>query len=138
MTPGKRAFKPKTTNVELMFRTHDPLEELNRAERAQEDDYFRKLDQELIVALRAKNATEIEQAIRTYTRMRCPQCGEPLEETYERRVKVDACPACGGMWLDKEKRKVLVGSTKSSWIQQLFKGLSGDGGMNGSRSQMER
>lgn len=116
-------IKPKMTNVELMFRTHDPLEELNRAERAQEDDYFRKLDQELIVALREKNATEVEQAIRTYTRMRCPKCGEPLEETHARRIKVDACPACGGMWLDKETWKVLVGSTESSWIQQLFKGL---------------
>lgn len=123
MTPGKRTIKPKMTNVELMFRTHDPLEELNRAERAQEDDYFRKLDQELIVALREKNATEVEQAIRTYTRMRCPKCGEPLEATHERRIKVDTCPACGGMWLDKETWKVLVGSTESSWIQQLFKGL---------------
>jgi hypothetical protein len=31
-----------------------------RAERVQEDDYFRKHDQELMVALREKNAAEIE------------------------------------------------------------------------------
>jgi RNA polymerase-binding transcription factor DksA len=74
----KKLIKPKTSQVELMFSTHDPLEELNRAEQAQEDDYFRKLDQELMVALREKSAEEIEQAIRTYTRMRCPKCGEPL------------------------------------------------------------
>jgi hypothetical protein len=47
-----------------MFNPHDPLEEIHRAERAQEDDYFRKLDQELLVALREKSAAEIEQAIR--------------------------------------------------------------------------
>ena len=75
----KKPIKPGKSDVQLMFSTHDPLEELHRAERAQEDDYFRKLDQELMVALREKNAEEIEQAIRTYTRMRCPKCGEPLE-----------------------------------------------------------
>jgi hypothetical protein len=78
MDPRKTLIKPKKGNVQLMFSTHNPLEELNRAERAQEDDYFRKLDQDLLVALREKNAEEIEQAIRTYTRMRCPKCGEPL------------------------------------------------------------
>jgi hypothetical protein len=42
-----------------MCNTHDPLEEIHRAERAQEDDYFRKRDQELLVALREKSAAEI-------------------------------------------------------------------------------
>jgi hypothetical protein len=78
MMPRKRLIKPKMSDVELMFRNHDPLGEQNRAERAQEDDYFRKLDQELMVALRERNAEEIEQAIQTYTHMRCPKCGKSL------------------------------------------------------------
>src|SRR5688500_385249 len=57
-----------------MFSTHDPLKEINRAERAQEDDYVRKLEQELMMALREKSAEEIEQAIQTYTHMHCPKC----------------------------------------------------------------
>ena len=61
----KTLIPPKKSSVQLMFSTHDPIEELNRAERAQEDDYFRKLDQELMVALREKSAEEIEQAIQT-------------------------------------------------------------------------
>jgi hypothetical protein len=123
MESRKKPSKPKMSNAQLMFRTHDPLEELDRAGRAQEDDYFRKLDQELMVALREKNAEEIEQAIRTYTRMRCPKCGEPLEATLDHRTLVDACPGCGGIWLDKGEWEGLVGPKEDGWLQRLFAGL---------------
>ncbi len=123
MEPRKKPIQPKKSNVQLMFNTHDPLEELNRAERAQEDDYFRKLDQELMAALRDKSAEEIEQAIRTYTRMRCPKCGEPLEATLERQVMIDACLGCGGIWLDKGEWEGLVGPKAYGWLQRLFAGL---------------
>ncbi len=123
MEPRKKPIQPKKSNAQLMFSTHDPLEELNRAERAQEDNYFRKLDQELMAALREQSAKEIERAIRTYTRMRCPKCGEPLEATLERWVMTDACPGCGGIWLDKGEWEGLVGSKKQGWLQRLFAGL---------------
>ena len=119
----KKPIKPRKSDVQLMFSTHDPLEDLHRAERAQEDDYFRKLDQELMVALREKNAEEIEQAIRTYTRMRCPKCGEPLEVMPDRRVTIDACPRCGGIWLDKGEWEGVVGPKAHGWLQRLFAGL---------------
>ena len=115
--------KPKKSNVQLMFSTHDPLEELNRAERAQEDDYFRKVDQDLLVALREKSAEEIEQTIRTYTRMRCPKCGEPLKPTPDRGVSIDACLRCGGIWLDKGEWEGLVGPQAQGWLQRFFTGL---------------
>ena len=123
MEPREKPIKPRKSNVQLMFSTHDPLEDLHRAERAQEDDYFRKLDQELMVALHEKSAEEIEQAIRTYTRMRCPKCGEPLEAMPDRRVTIDACPRCGGIWLDKGDWEGIVGPKEHSWLQRLFAGL---------------
>jgi hypothetical protein len=123
MEPGEKSIRPKKSDMQLMFSTHDPLEEIHRAERAQEDDYFRKLDQELLVALRDKSAAEIAQAIRQYTRMRCPKCGEPLEARPSRRVKSDACPGCGGIWLDKGAWEVLVGSKEHGWLQRLCDGL---------------
>ena len=123
MEPTGKLVRPKKSTVQLMFNTHDPLEERQRAERAQEDDYFRKLDQELIVRLREKSAAEIEQVIRQYTRMRCPKCGEPLQETPSPRVKIDACPGCGGIWLDKGAWEGLVGLKENGWLQRLFEGL---------------
>ena len=54
MTARDKPLRPKKSTVQLMFNTHDPLEEIHRAGRAQEDDHFRKRDQELLVALRAQ------------------------------------------------------------------------------------
>jgi transcription initiation factor IIE alpha subunit len=123
MESRKKSINTNKSNAQLMFSTHDPLEELKRAERAQENDYFRKLDEELMVALREKNAEEIEQAIRTYTRMRCPKCGEPLEAALDCEAMIDACPGCGGIWLDKGEWEGLVGPKSHGWLQRLFAGL---------------
>lgn len=123
MALREKPIRPKST-VQLMFNSHDPLVEIQRAERAQEDDYFRQLDQELIMALRDNSAAEIKQAIQHYTRMRCPKCGEPLEEVKPAgRDTIDGCPGCGGIWLDKGKWEGLVGPQANGWLQRLFAGL---------------
>jgi predicted RNA-binding Zn-ribbon protein involved in translation (DUF1610 family) len=106
-----------------MCNTHDPLEEIHRAGRAQEDEHFRKCDQELLVALRAQSAAEIEQTMRQYTRMRCPKCGEPLVDTTSPQAQMAACPECGGIWLDKGAWEGRVGPKAPGWLQQFFGGL---------------
>ena len=123
MAPREKPRRPKQSTGQLMFNTHDPLEEIHRAGRAQEDDHFRKHDQELLMALRAQSAAESEQAIRHYAHMRCPKCGEPLKATPSHRVTIDACPGCGGIWLDKGAWEVLVGPQENGWLQRLFAGL---------------
>lgn len=115
----KRRTSEKSS-VQLMFNTHNPLAELSQAERAQEEDYFRQLNHELLVALRTKSAEEIEQAIRHYTRMRCPKCGEPLEAAPSLGATSAACPGCGGIWLDKGAWEGRVGPPAHGWLQQLF------------------
>src|SRR2546429_7479351 len=120
MALREKPIRPKKSTVQLMFNTHDPLEESQRVERAQEDDYFRKLDQELLVALREKSAAEIEQVIRQYTRMRCPKCGEPLKATPSHRVTIDACPGCGGISLGKRAMEGVVGPPEKGLVAQPF------------------
>ena len=70
-----------------------------------------------------KSAAEIEQAIRHYTHMRCPQCGEPLEDTPSPGVTMAACPGCGGIWLDKGAWEGRVGPKAHGWLQRFFAGL---------------
>jgi uncharacterized C2H2 Zn-finger protein len=123
MAPREKPRRPKQSTGQLMFSTHDPLDEIHRAGRAQEDDHFRKRDQELLVALRAKSAVEIEQAIRQYSRMRCPQCGAPLEDTSSPGATMAACRRCGGIWLDKGAWEGRVGPKAHGWLQQFFDGL---------------
>lgn len=124
MDRQNKANQPRHSNVQLMFSPHDPLEELQRAERGQENDYFHKLDQELLEALREKSAEEAEQAIRHYTRMRCPKCGEPLAKKPSCRGTIEACPGCEGIWLDKGQWQGFVGSRENGWLHRLLAGLA--------------
>jgi Transcription factor zinc-finger len=123
MASRDKRIRPKESTVQLMFNTHDPLEEIHRAGRAQEDDHFRKLDQELLVALRAKSTVESEQAIRQYSRMRCPKCSAPLEDMPSPGATMAACPRCGGIWLDKGAWEGRVGPKAHGWLQRFFDGL---------------
>ena len=118
MASRGKLIRPKESNVQLMFNTHDPLEEIQRAERAQEDDYFRKLDQELLVALREKSAAEIEQVIRQYTHMRCPQCGEPLRKHCHIGSRLMHVLSAGGDGWTK-------GHGKCSWGRKKTAGSNG-------------
>jgi hypothetical protein len=111
---------PEKPTVHPTSSARDPLEELRLAERAQEDTYLRKLDEELITALRQQDAAEVERAVRQYLHMRCPKCGAALQEVPYRSVKVDECPDCGGIWLDKGELEVLIGPKAEGWLQRLF------------------
>jgi uncharacterized C2H2 Zn-finger protein len=123
MTARDKLLRPKKSIVQLMCNTHDPLAESQRAGRAQEDDHFRKHDQELLMALRAQSAAESEQAMRNQAHMRCPKCGEPLEDTPAPGATMAACPQCGGLWLDKGAWEGRVGPKAHGWLQRLFAGL---------------
>ena len=79
-----------------------------------EEDYFRKLDAELIKAQREKldaERAELERtqrdAERTQWYMRCPKCGAQLLEQDIEHVKVDICPGGHGTWLDAGELELL-------------------------------
>ena len=122
MAPRGKPRRPKQSTGQLMFNTHDPLGEIHRAGRAREDDHFRKRDQELLMARRAQSAAESEQAIRHYAHMRCPKCGESLEETPARGARWLPV-GCGGIGLDKGAWEGRVGPQAHGWLQRLFAGL---------------
>ncbi|HEX9562857.1 MAG TPA: zf-TFIIB domain-containing protein [Gemmatimonadaceae bacterium] len=72
-----------------------------------EDEYFVKLDAELIKAQRARLDDDRAQAERASHFMRCPKCGGQLEEIAFHHMKIDKCPDCGGIWLDKGEMEML-------------------------------
>lgn len=79
-----------------------------------EEEYFHKLDAELIKAQREKldaERAELERAKREADReqwlMRCPKCGAELEERDVEHVKVDVCPNGHGTWLDAGELELL-------------------------------
>jgi hypothetical protein len=66
-----------------------------------EDEYFGRRNLELIHEMRLKLDTERRQAERKAHHNKCPRCGADLKETHAEMVKIDECPDCGGVWLDK-------------------------------------
>lgn len=66
-----------------------------------EDEYFGKLNLELIHEMRVKLDAERKQAERKAHHNKCPRCGCDLHETHAEMVKIDECVECGGIWLDK-------------------------------------
>ncbi|HJZ83905.1 MAG TPA: zf-TFIIB domain-containing protein [Polyangia bacterium] len=58
---------------------------------------------------KAGHRTEAEkQRLRELHFMRCPKCGNDLEEVVLREVRIDKCFHCNGLWLDAGELDQLV------------------------------
>jgi len=66
-----------------------------------EEEYFARLDAELMKERRAALDTERTKSERSTHFNKCPKCGCDLTEREHHHVKVDECVECGGVWLDK-------------------------------------
>ena len=92
-----------------------------------EDEYFAKQDAERIKEMRARLDAERAQTERKSRLGRCPKCGENLVEKEFHHVKIDLCPDCGGMWLDKgewDMIKYVDRNAVSRFVGSMF-GLKG-------------
>ncbi|MDQ6872458.1 MAG: zf-TFIIB domain-containing protein [Gemmatimonadota bacterium] len=66
-----------------------------------EDEYFGKRNLEIIHEMRMKLDSERKNDGRKAHHNKCPNCGADLKEQRTEQVKIDECPECGGIWLDK-------------------------------------
>jgi uncharacterized C2H2 Zn-finger protein len=66
-----------------------------------EDEYFGKQNLEIIHEMRVKLDAERRKAERKAHHNKCPRCGADLKEQHAEQVRIDECPECGGIWLDK-------------------------------------
>jgi len=96
-------------------------------ERAREDIYFAQKDRELIAKLREKDQEELERTILELCKMRCPKCGRTLEEIHYRKVQIDRCTGCGGVWLDPRELEIIAPAEHESWVGGLLHRMTGVG-----------
>lgn len=88
-----------------------------------EDEYFVKLDADLIKAQRARLDAERAKAERASHFMRCPKCGGQLVEHEYHHMKIDRCQDCHGIWLDKGEMEMLEhvdNSNIRSFVRTMF------------------
>ena len=72
-----------------------------------EDEYFARMDADLMKERRAKLDVERDQRERTSHFNKCPKCGVDLIEREHNGAKIDECAECGGMWLDKGELEII-------------------------------
>lgn len=72
-----------------------------------EDEYFAKVNAELIKAHRVRLDSARATQERTQFLNKCPKCGVELFEKEFHHVKLDVCATCQGMWLDRGELEML-------------------------------
>lgn len=87
-----------------------------------EDEYFARLDADLMKERRAQLDAERLKQERSAHHNKCPKCGADLKERDHNGVKIDQCEECGGIWLDKGELELLeeVDRKSSGFVQSIF------------------
>lgn len=94
-----------------------------------EEEFFYKKNKELIEKMRsgldAKRAEQEAQAPENPHWMKCPKCGQDLEEVDLTGIKVDQCTNCLGIYFDKGELELLIGAQEPKGflggLKRLFK-----------------
>jgi uncharacterized protein len=89
-----------------------------------EDEYFAKLNAELIKERRASLDAARAKSDRKAHYMKCPKCGGELKEMEHHHVKVDQCADCGGVWLDVGEIELLEHAHESG-VTRFFSSMFG-------------
>ncbi|MDQ7792609.1 MAG: zf-TFIIB domain-containing protein [Clostridia bacterium] len=89
----------------------------------QEEEYFARLEFEKLKKLegeKLKGLTEGEKKrLKELHYMQCPKCGMKLIEMDYKRLKVDKCSECEGIWLDAGELDAVAQLEKSA-IDKFF------------------
>jgi Zn-finger nucleic acid-binding protein len=84
--------------------------------KAQEEEYFRRKEQEAIEKMRARRTAEAAAA----SALRCPKCQGALAEITHEGVQVDRCTQCNGVWLDAGELERLTERDEGGFFGRLF------------------
>jgi hypothetical protein len=91
---------------------------------ADEDDYFRKLDQEAKAKLKSKLDEQQAETARGERRLlhhgRCGKCGGDLAAQVFRGIEIDVCSDCGSVLLDPGELQTLAGQDSTDTLSSFF------------------
>jgi RNA polymerase-binding transcription factor DksA len=95
-----------------------------------EDEYFVREDAEkkrkLAIKLQKETQDEELARLKALHYMRCPKCGLPLQEMKLRRLDVDVCFACHGVFLDRGELEHIVKDTSPGVMDAILNWFKGE------------
>lgn len=88
--------------------------------KAQEEEYFRRKEQESLDKLRAQ-LDDDKASAEAAAKRDCPRCDGTLQETQVEGVTIERCDKCGGVWLDAGELETLTTHEQhGSFFGRLF------------------
>ncbi len=88
-----------------------------------EEEYMARIEFEKRKKLEAEKQAQIieeeKRKLKELHYMRCPKCGMQLIETDYKKVTVDKCSSCGGVWLDAGELETVSEMDKGA-LDKLF------------------
>jgi uncharacterized protein with PIN domain len=88
-----------------------------------EEEYFARLEFEKKKKIEEEKhrqlAEQEKKRLRDLHHMRCPKCGMELIEIDYKKIKVDKCSECDGIWLDAGELEA-VSRLEKTGIDKLF------------------
>lgn len=86
-----------------------------------EAEYFYRKEQEALEKTRKRMASEEHERLKQASFMRCPKCGEKLEEVTFQDISVDRCTGCSGVWLDPGELERVTSRESEGWLVSLWR-----------------
>ena len=100
-------------------------DDLTKAGYSSEEEYFYKLNQQLIEKKRKRlddeRSEREEHDKRAAYWMICPKCGSKLEEVDLAHIKVDKCTGCQGIFFDHGELDTLLESQEPQGFLDILK-----------------
>jgi uncharacterized protein len=90
-----------------------------------EDEYFHRKEQEALAKTRQRALEEEREQNKQASYMRCPKCGEALEEITFQEIQVDRCTACKGVWLDSGELEQVTERETQGWLSHFWRSSKG-------------
>lgn len=91
---------------------------------ADEEDYFRKLDEEAKAKLKARLDAEQAVADRVARRelhfLKCGKCGADMQSQVFRGIQIEVCVECGAVLLDPGELQTLAGADSTAVFSSFF------------------
>jgi uncharacterized protein len=95
-----------------------------------EEEYFYRKNQELLAKKRgeldAQRQSQESAQLRELHWMRCPKCGQQMEEQDRAGIKVDVCSGCRGVFFDEGELELLLQAEEpQGFLSSLRRRLKG-------------
>jgi uncharacterized protein len=85
-----------------------------------EDEYFVKQEAELMQRQRQLAESVARDVERKSHYMKCPKDGYDLASSQYHGVQIEACPHCGGMWLDAGEIDVIAHEERPALLTRVL------------------